>query len=182
MAHTASGGRVKKLIHMYRRMAKTGLHFRGLSILQHKDMIGEICTTHRPVSLLDYGCGAAEAYLEPHFVHREWGIHDACMRLYDPAFKQFKTPPPEGAHFDGVLCSDVLEHIPESEVDEFVDRLFSHANLFVWASVCCRPAGKKMLDGSNPHVTLHELAWWHNVFFAAALRHPGPQFYLVETP
>lgn len=160
-------------------MAALGGNFRGFSLLQHAQEIGEVVQRHRAVNLLDYGSGAGDAYRTPHKVHERWGLRRERIHLYDPSFKHIDTPIPVGAKFSGVICSDVLEHVPEADVDVLVDTLFSHAIDFVWASVCCRPAKKFFADGTNMHVTIHPLQWWHDTF---AERCEGQTFYLVETP
>lgn len=166
------------LIPLYREMAATGLHFRGLTILHHHPQIADLVKRHKAKSLLDYGCGAGEAWKQPHRFHRLLGLRWFDVKLYDPAFPDYAEKP--HGKFDGVLCSDVLEHVPEAEVPELVARLFGHARRFVWASVCCRPA-KKVFPGTetNLHVTLQPVDWWREVFEAQC---GGLPFDLVETP
>ncbi len=165
------------LINEYRTLAAGGEQFRGLTILQHRDQIGQLVRKHRVTSLLDYGCGAGDAWRQPHRLHRELGLKWFNVHLYDPAFPEHDERP--FGKFGGVLCSDVLEHVPEPDVLTMIERLFSHADRFVWASVCCRPAKKSFADGTNMHVTLHPMQWWHEQFAAAA---GGLPYRLVETP
>jgi 2-polyprenyl-3-methyl-5-hydroxy-6-metoxy-1,4-benzoquinol methylase len=176
------GGRVDTLTGRYREMAADEGNFHGLSVLQHKKQIGKILKRHGCVTLLDFGCGRGDAYASPHTVHSEWGIKRKNVTLYDPAFKRYAQLPPIGKQFDAVLCSDVLEHIPEAEVDEFIARLFSYARHTVWASVCCRPA-KKTFPGTdeNLHVTVKPYQWWLDTFGEPHLNR-GLNFTLVETP
>lgn len=170
---------MKDLIPLYKQMAATGVQFRGLSILQHKDQIRDLVRKHQAKTLLDYGCGAGDAYRSPNKVHREWGLQWFNVTLYDPAFREHDERP--FGKFGGVLCSDVLEHIREDEVPAFIARLFSHAERFVWASVCCRPAKKTFPDTEiNLHVTLQPMDWWREQFARAAT--PGVEWVLVETP
>lgn len=165
------------LLKQYRTMAAMGGNFRGFSLLQHADAIAKVVKLHGATSLLDYGSGAGDGYRQPHSVHEVWGIKRGRIKLYDPSFPQLSHPPV--GHYDGVICSDVLEHVPEDAVDALIATLFAHAHSFVWASVCCRPAKKFFPDGTNMHVTLHPLDWWRERFEAAARGRP---FYLVETP
>lgn len=166
------------LIKQYREMAAGGDQFRGLTILQHRKQIAELVRLHGAKSLLDYGCGGGDAWKSPHKLHKELGLRWFEVTLYDPAFPEHDERP--SGKFGGVLCSDVLEHVPEPEVLALIERLFSHANRFVWASVCCRPAKKSFADGTNMHVTLHPIEWWRERF---AERAPaGVQWVLVETP
>lgn len=166
------------LIPKYKEMAATGLHFPGTSILQHVAIIGKMVKKHSAKTLLDYGCGRGDAYRAPHRLHTDLGLKWHAVTLYDPAFLAHSSIPK--GKFDGVLCSDVLEHIPEEDTDAFIQRLFGYARKFVWASVCCRPARKNFTDTEiNVHVTLHEMQWWHDKF----MEHCGAiDFHLTETP
>lgn len=166
-----------KLLKQYRDMAALGGNFRGLSLLQHAKDIGQVIARHRATSLLDYGSGAGDAYRQPHKVHEGWGIPKARIRCYDPSFPKLDTLPVSA--YDGVICSDVLEHVPEDDVDILIRKLFEHSKMFVWASVCCRPAKKLFIDGTNMHVTLHPIEWWREQF---EFECRGRTFYLVETP
>lgn len=149
------------LIAQYRALAAKGDNLRGLAILRYRARIGELVRKHKAATLLDYGCGAGDAWKQPHRLHKELGLRWFDVKLYDPAFDHNEKP---HGQFDGVLCSDVLEHVPESELDDFVATLFGHARRFVWASVCTRPAKKCFPDGTNLHVTLQPIEWWRELF------------------
>lgn len=164
------------LIPLYREIAAKGVQFRGLSVLQHADEIGQMIHDTRAETLLDYGCGAGCAYMDPHLLHERWAV--ARPFLYDPAFEEHRVKP-TGLVFDGVLCSDVLEHVEADRVPALIETLFAHARLFVWASVCTRPAKKSFKDGRNMHVTVRRMAWWTALFEAAA---HGKRWHLTETP
>lgn len=101
------------------------------------------------------------------------------MTLYDPAFRRDDILP--AGKFDMVICSDVLEHVPEDEVDQLIERLFGYGRLIIWASVCCRLAKKTFADGTNMHVTVQPYEWWERKFaaYSEATRIP---FVLVGTP
>jgi len=168
------------LVPLYREMAASGDQFHGLSILQHKAQIGKLIVRHGARKVLDFGCGRGDAYKSPHKVHRDWNLKWWDVTLYDPSFPTHDEKP--GGKFDGVLCSDVLEHVEEADVDAFIEDLFTRASKFVWASVCCRPA-KKCFPGTetNLHVTIHPVEWWDQKFADAAEKH-AVAYYLVETP
>ena len=164
------------LITEYRRMAAKGDTLRGLSILRYRDQIAALVKRFGAKTILDYGCGAGDQWKQPHRLHRELSLRWFDVRLYDPAFDHNEKP---WGKFDGVLCSDVLEHVPEAELDALIATLFGHARLFVWASVCCRPAKKTFSDGTNLHVTLQPMEWWRELF----ARHAGGvQWFLEESP
>jgi hypothetical protein len=169
------------LVPAYQQMARNsgGLSFQGLSILQHAELLGDLIYGHKAWSLLDYGCGQGAAWREPHSLHDKLGT--LAPVLYDPAFPEHDKLPAPGTKFDGVLCSDVLEHIPENELQAFIANLFSYSKGFVWASVCCRPAKKLFANGQNMHVTIRPMTWW-NLQFATHAPTIGVTYYLTETP
>ena len=173
---------IDSLIPAYRAMAGTE-NFHGLSVLQHADSIGKMVRLVRAKTLLDFGCGRGDAYRSPHHVWKQWDLPFSGVTLYDPAFNRNDQLPAADKKFDVVVCSDVLEHIPEAEVDEFIDRLIGYARHALWASVCCRKAKKKFPDGTNLHVTVKPYDWWHDKFTEAVARaRRNVAFTLVETP
>jgi hypothetical protein len=149
-----------KLLEEYKRLAATGLWFRGTALKQHSADIKALIDKTESTTLLDWGCGAGMAYKSPSKIHKKWGVPKPT--LYDPSFPEHDKRP-EGT-FHGVLCTDVLEHLPEGEVDALIKDLFDHAERFVFASVCCRPAGKVFSDGTNMHVTVKPYDWWYERF------------------
>lgn len=166
------------LVPLYRELAAKGAYFYGLSVLQHEAYIRSFMEMLGATSMLDFGCGRGDAYLEPHLLHERLHIRAEELGLYDPAFEQHAELP--GRKFDVVVCSDVLEHVPGDEVDAFIKALFAHADRGVWASVCCRLAKKSFEDGTNMHVTVQPFTWWRAKFAAAAGN--LQQWQLVETP
>lgn len=167
----------KHLVDQYRKLAATGASFTGLSIIQHESVIRRLIQKSRSKTVLDYGSGRGDAYRSPHRIHNFWGVPKPT--LYDPAFPRHEAKPV--GKFDAVLCSDVLEHIPEEHVEALIADLFWYAKKFVWASVCCRPAKKCFEDGTNMHVTVKEFAWWDEKM-AEAHRRTRIPYKLVETP
>ena len=107
-------------------------------------------------SLLDYGFGKAEGYLKHnHHRHWDWGIMPA---LYDPAIEQFKELP--DGPFDGVICLDVLEHIPEEEIPQTLKNIYDRANKFVFLGIDTGLANAVLPDGNNAHCTIKSKKWW----------------------
>lgn len=166
---------MNELVPLYELMAADGLNFRGLSLLTQRKPIGALIRKHRATRLLDWGAGAGDAYRRPHLLHEKWGIPMPIR--YDPAFPKYARRPT--GQFEGVICSDVLEHIPERDIDAVIDELFSFATKFVFASVCCRPAKKTFPDGTNLHVCVQPMMWWVERF---SNRKPGIEIQLAETP
>ena len=106
-------------------------------------------------TLLDYGCGKGLQYTKWKH-HEELGID--IPALYDPAVPQYKDLP--DGPFDGVISTDVLEHIPEKHLPETFDQIFSRAERFVFLAICTRPAIAVLPSGENAHCTLKPCSWW----------------------
>jgi len=141
----------EEILAEYRRQHEAG-QFRGLTMLEFDRSIGKLIGRFGAKTLLDYGSGKGEAWqtLAP-----KMGIHVTC---YDPGVPRFAVLPERMFH--GVICCDVLEHIPMENVAQALTEIFERAERFVWLSVCCRPAKKHFPDGTNMHVTVQPLDWW----------------------
>mgnify|MGYP001607418816 CR=1 FL=1 len=72
---------------------------------------------------------------------------------------------------DGVICSDVMEHVPEGQVDSVLAEIFGYATKFVALSISFKPSKKRLDDGREVHCTLRPPEWWDEKLRAA--RKPG---------
>lgn len=106
----------------------------------------------QPQSLIDYGCG--KQTIRPHmdFIH---------YRPYDPALPEYSGEPSPA---DVVLCLDVMEHVEEEYVQAVIQHMKSLCQMLLITTICTRPAGKKLPDGRNAHITLHPIHWWLEQF------------------
>lgn len=162
------------LIAHYRFASAERQQFRGLSVLKYQDELAAIVCATGAVTLLDYGCGLGQQYTD-HHLHERLGV--PMPALYDPGVVGLETKPQ--GRFDGVICSDVLEHVPERLVENVIAECFDYADKFVWFSVCCRPAKKCFADGTNLHVTIKPPSWWKKLVKRVAA---GRQYQLIFTP
>jgi hypothetical protein len=161
------------LIDQYRKLHEDG-YFAGGSLTKHLDQIGEICVKHKPRTILDYGCGKAW-----HYERGEIPWAAEIVRLYDPAVPEFSEKPV--GLYDGVVCTDVAEHLPEEEIDGFVRTLCSHAGRFLFLTVCTREATKKLPDGRNAHLTVKPREWWAEKLMACMPQPKNFEFYVCFT-
>lgn len=145
------------LIPQYRQLHAEG-RFPGVSLAPWVQDIARLITQTGATTLLDYGCGKGQQYLKDQ-LHMGWGI---MPTLYDPAVPGL-TMKPRSRH-DGVISTDVAEHIPEQEVMSYIADLHAYAKKFIFVSVCCRPAKRKLPDGRNAHVTIRPIQWWKERF------------------
>ncbi len=139
------------LVEQYKIMHDAG-HFPGHSIKKHIEGITALVRKTGASSLLDYGCGKGEQYFD-NVLEMEWGCKPC---LYDLAVYPIK---PKGK-FEGVVCTDVLEHLEENEIESVVSELFAYAERFLFVSICTREAKKTLPDGRNCHLTIKPQEWW----------------------
>jgi hypothetical protein len=115
--------------------------------------------------LLDYGSGKGYQYLTQR-AHEAWG--GVLPHCYDVGVWQLKQKP--SGLFDGVICTDMMEHIHKSDVEQILDDIFAsidYARLegtFAYFNVFCNKASKHWPDGRNVHLTVELPDWWDELF------------------
>lgn len=117
--------------------------------------------------LLDYGSGKGHQYLSAR-IHERWG--GPMPYCWDPGVIGLGRRP-EGV-FDGIICTDVLEHIEARHLPAVLGDIFGYTRPytdelplqpFVYLHICCRPASKSFADGTNFHETVKPPDWWEGV-------------------
>jgi len=96
---------------------------------------------------------------------------------FDPACQSGDARPATG--FDGVVCTDALDFIPDEDIPWVIDDLFDWAKQFVYVTVECSPRGRTLADGTVLCGRQRDPAWWKAAFESAAERHPRIQWKLV---
>jgi hypothetical protein len=85
-----------------------------------------------------------------------WGVKS--VKCFDPGVPEFAQLP--SLPSDGVVCTDVLEHVPEEDIPWMLSELFRLAERFVFANIAAFPASKTLPNGWNAHVTVRPPSWW----------------------
>ena len=98
------------------------------------------------------------------------------VQLYDPGVKEFSSYPTEKT--DGIICTDVIEHIPSSDVNMFIDQLYSISTKFVFVVIATIPATKFFEDGRNIHLTIKKEQEWNEIFKNFNVKYPKIQTFL----
>jgi hypothetical protein len=185
--------RYRELVTQYERMHVHGEQFRqipaeqtfaGQSLPRHAKSIKAFIDRFAARTILDYGSGKGRQY-EPIRVQLEgreypsipayWGVDK--ITCYDPGYAPFSRIP-EGK-FDGVLCTDVLEHCPQDDLAWIVAELFGYASEFVFANVACYPAMKRLSNGENAHCTVQPTSWWEALIQNVAGRNPQVRYQFI---
>lgn len=137
-----------KFLKQYRKLHEQK-KFPGMSVLQFVPEIAELIAEFKSKRLLDYGCGLGWQYTRER-IHLAWNIEPPT--LYDPAVAEHSAT--LIGHFDGVICTDVLEHVPEEELQQVIGDLARFADQWAFISVCCRP---------SKHITVKPFEWWQDL-------------------
>lgn len=152
--------------------------FRGGLSKPSIECLAALTSVHHPASILDYGSGKGRQYIRSDDFgparqqHLPWGVVPVC---YDPGVPELSVKPT--TRFDGVICTDVAEHIPESCIDWFLVDVLSYANKFAFLSIGCDPSRKVLPSGTAAHLTVKEPAWWQErITMALHTLHPGCVF------
>lgn len=151
----------KKYLGLAQKMHMRESAWDGHSLVPHISAINSIIAEQKIKTALDYGCGKAK------FHPAEWS---SLFTKYDPGYPLYDKEPV--GKYDLVICTDVMEHIPEDSVEYVIERLFSFARKHVYVNVCTRPAGKKLANGENAHVTVKPQKWWDAVFEKISSNYP----------
>ena len=150
--------------------------FLGYSLTKWILEIKEIININKCNSLLDFGCGKGFLYKNKFKINDQeyrnllecWKLDD--VYLYDPGVKEFSVYPVR--KFDGLICTDVIEHIPENDILQFIDSLFKLSNKFIFVVIATIPATKFFDDGNNIHLCLKTKQEWEKIFVEFKDKYP----------
>ena len=180
----------RDLIKIYEHLHKNGTNlensentFDGKSLFFYFELIKQLIEKTKSKSLIDFGCGKVKYYFnnlnikenEYKNICEYWGIKD-CY-LYDPGVEEFSNYPPKPK--DGVICVDVVEHIPPEDVFKFIEDIFKLAKKFIFIVIACYPALKTLPDGRNVHLTLLKPSEWKVIISMLHKRYPNILPHLV---
>lgn len=144
-----------RLLNQYRKLHEQK-KFPGNAVLRFVPEIADLVAEFGSKRLLDYGCGLGWQYTRER-IHLAWNTEPPA--LYDPAVAEHSAT--LIGRFDGVLCTDVLEHVPEDELQQVIGEIAGFAGQWAFISVCCRPSKHiRLEDGQNVHITIRPFEWW----------------------
>jgi len=191
-SRAAPSPRYRRLIEQYQYMHENGetrlgippeQTFAGQSLPRQAPHIQRLIARTGAQTILDYGSGKGRQYelrrmVDPNTgidhpdIRSYWGVKE--IRCYDPGYEPYSELPT--GTFDGVVCTDVLEHCPEEDIRWILDELFGYARKFVFANVACFPARKTLPSGGNAHCTVKPVKWWDEQIGRAAAGKPQVLF------
>ena len=139
----------KELIKQYKLLHKKKKY--GSSSVQFINLIGIIIDELKPKYILDFGCGQSDLHK---IIYESFGIF--CDR-YDPAIEGIDII--KRKNYDFIICTDVLEHIPESDIKDVLSFLKKLSNK-VFFNIATREAVEILPNGQNAHCTVKKPVWW----------------------
>lgn len=168
------------LINLYKKAHKKGIKkndfflpnnitFDGKSLAPWIKYLKKIINNSNSKSILDYGCGKAKFYNnEIELEGKKYkGVGDywdlAEVKLFDPGIEEYSKYP--NKNYDGVICTDVLEHIGIADLEKVVEDIFNFSNKFVFFVISTILDKKLLDDGRNVHQTVRNEEWWKQFFF-----------------
>ncbi len=137
----------------------------GKSTLVFAKLIKDIIKKNQIDTMLDYGCGKGFFYSNPSNMYGEkiiplkdyWNIN---IDLYDPCYEE-NSFIDETKKYDLVISIDVLEHIPQQDIDWVLEKIISKAKKFVFINVACHFAVALLPNGKNAHINVNDYKWWN---------------------
>ena len=156
------------LIDSYKVLHQEEGKFKGISLVPLVPTLMSLFKENDCKTLLDYGCGKAIPYDKDRCkeVDLRHPIQKLCnlksFDLYDPAYEKYATLP--NKKYDIVVCTDVLEHIAEQDIDYVLTEILSHSKKIVFLNISCQPALKHFKEGKfkgkNVHISVFDPSWW----------------------
>ena len=156
------------LIDSYKVLHEQEGKFKGISLAPLVPTLMSIIKQNKCKTLLDYGCGKAIPYDKDRCeeVGLKNTVQELCniesFDLYDPAYEKYAELPDK--KYDVVVCTDVLEHIAEQDIDYVLTQILSRSNKIVFLNISCRPAVKHFKEGKfkgkNVHISVFDPSWW----------------------
>lgn len=124
----------------------------GTASIGYSSLVTEIINKLEVTHLLDYGCGS-QLNLYKHIKPKAKLTYQA----YDPGTVEYSDPPVPA---EMVCCIDVLEHIEPDYLEQVLDDLKRLTEVVLFCTIHTGPAGKKLSDGRNAHLTQQPMSWW----------------------
>lgn len=126
----------------------------GTSSIAFWNDIKQLFAFLNPKTIIDFGCGKGILAEKINTLKGK-----KCLK-YDPAIEEYNTLP--NFVSDLIICTDVLEHVPESILMQVIYKIETHSK-YAFLNISCRRAGAILPDGSNAHCTIYPPRWWKDI-------------------
>ena len=154
----------------YKKSVKLGTQFQeenkswaGYDVIKYQKKIKDLVVRYGAKTILDYGCGKGLQYTEPlpygaepgtELPMDQWQTFDQYLGVkvfkYDPCVKGLNRKPPKNKKFDGVICTQVLNSVPDNDMSWVRDILEQHARKFCFIGLNFQRQAKDKKTMYNP--------------------------------
>lgn len=146
---------------IYRHLHSNDKWFVGKVEPEQINEIAKLVDEFKPRHLLDFGSGKGYQYLATR-IHERWGgLLPYCYDIGVRSLRQLPKFP-----VDGVICTDVMEHISAADVPILLKKVFgclvTDRPTFAMFSIGCHTSRKKLgfKEGASVHLTVQPSGWW----------------------
>lgn len=108
--------------------------------------------------VLDYGCGKSSLTKELSKYYPHINFYG-----YDPAVEGISSLPHGISHYDLIICTNVLEHVPVTEMDSVLNEISSLSQNVIFVLNHCK-AYRSLPNGENAHCTIKPVHWYVSKF------------------
>jgi ubiquinone/menaquinone biosynthesis C-methylase UbiE len=147
--------------------------YRSLGASQGLHYVAKLCESYKFKSVLDVGCGPGWSVLELLNRGKEARGVEPCKYLFGQELRvpaglgivkegEITSIPFPADSFDLVFCTDVLEHLVESEVKQALSELVRVSKKYIFCSICSTEA--VMFPAMKLHQTVKPREWWEKQF------------------
>lgn len=138
-------------IEQYKQLHENDSEY-GSTSVKFLEEIELVVSFLKPATILDYGCGKGKL-----LIPLKERFPSIDITGYDPAIPEFQNKP-QGT-FDLVINTDVLEHIPEAELDAILKEIAKYSENVYFNLHHCK-AHTILPNGENAHCTVKPPAWY----------------------
>lgn len=120
----------------------------GYDVVKYQKCIKDLVDRYDAKTILDYGCGKGLQYKEKlpygggqgiELPPEQWQTFDEYLGVkiycYDPCVAGFEKLPPNDTKFDGVICTQVLNSIPDADMTWVRQLIESYTTKFCFIGV-----------------------------------------------
>ena len=152
-----------KYMQLYKEHHRNNSNYGNSSFMPEMDK--SFLLDNKCQKVMDYGCGKVGR-----------NDRDFTWVKYDPCIAEHSTP--YNDKVDGLVCYDVLEHIPLNELDVFAKWVSLYSPRAVVLGICTRTAAAVLRNGENAHCTVQNAEWWVKWAKKAFVTHLNPDIEL----
>lgn len=161
---------------------KYDIAYRNLAY--HKSSMGEqlakvVCVFIRFNTVLDVGCGPGYGLMQFMLEKKIARGIESCEYLFEAYLRAFERAgvvkrakaqsiPHLNDSFDLVYCTEVLEHIPESDVHTVIGELVRVSKKYIFVTISTAPS--VFYPELNLHETVRPKEWWDRQWSMYRLR------------